>query len=70
MFTHYTKAPRHNESSMCCTEAQQSFQGKTPNISGLNTQFCRFYRHVYELADRHRMPNIVDMSHEASIIDT
>ena len=55
---------------MRCTETQQSFQGQIPNISGLNTQFCRSYRLVYELADICRMPNIVDMSHEASIIDT
>ena len=55
---------------MRCTETQQTFQRQIPNISGLNTQFCRSYRHVYELADRGRMPNIVDMSHGASIIDT
>ena len=33
------KAPRHNESSMCCTETQQSFQGEISNISGLILKF-------------------------------
>ena len=49
---------------------KRSAQVQILNMYGFNAQFCMYYLHVHELADTCRILNIVDVSHEASIIDT